>query len=507
MQARPSRRRLLRGAAAIAAGALASGALPTPWGAGIRPARAQSAGRVVVVGAGLAGLTAAWELRKGGVAVDVLEALPRVGGRTWTLRDNWFGGQYAEAGADFVDPAYANFLSLLAEFGLALEPIAAGRGGFYLNGIYRPGNDLSVYGSAVERSQQRLRQAVVQLAGLVEDPSLPWESPDAGMLDPRNLAAWLQEQQPHTVVKRYYEMLWTSLYGTPPEGLNLLQYARDQRLALDPPEGTAARVQGGADQLARSIGLALGERLRLPVTVTALEQTDAGVRVTYDEHGGARTLDADYAILALPPPALRALTFSPALSEAKRSGVAQMAMGHAVKVLLQYRGRFWRDTSVSGSLITDLPVQRVFDATATQGGERGILACSVGGAQATRLASLSPQTRVQACAQAIEQVYGGSTLFERGQSVVWDDAPTAGGGVSYYSPGTMTVLGPVVALPEGLLHFCGEHTDAWQGTLEGAVRSGRRAAAEVLRRRAGADLAPWLVARQLAEHARALGGE
>ena len=71
----------------------------------------------------------------------------------------------------------------------------------------------------------------------------------------------------------------------------------------------------------------------------------------------------------------------------------------------------------------------------------------------------------------------------------------------------MTVLGPVIALPEGRLHFCGEHTDAWQGTLEGAVRSGRRAAAEVLRRRAGADLTPWLVARQLAARAGALGGE
>ena len=184
-----------------------------------------------------------------------------------------------------------------------------------------------------------------------------------------------------------------------------------------------------------------------------------------------------------------------------------MPMGHAVKVLLQYRSRFWRDAGASGSLITDLSVQRVFEATATQGGERGILACSIGGAEAARLAAQSAQARVRLCAQAIEQVYGGGSLLERGQSVVWDELPTAGGGVSYYPPGTMTVLGPVVALPEGRLHFCGEHTDAWQGTLEGAVRSGRRAAAEVLRRRAGADLTPWLVARQLAAHARALGGE
>ena len=93
------------------------------------------------------------------------------------------------------------------------------------------------------------------------------------------------------------------------------------------------------------------------------------------------------------------------------------------------------------------------------------------------------------------------------ETVVWDDFPTTRGGVSYYPPGTMTVLGPVVALPEGRLHFCGEHTDAWQDTVEGAVRSGRRAAAEVIRRRMGAELAPWLVARQLAEHAAALGGE
>ena len=309
MPARPTRRRFLRGTAAIAAGALASGTLPTPWSTTARPAHAQGSGRVVVVGAGLAGLAAAWELSKAGVPVDVLEAQPRVGGRTWTLRDGWFGGQYAEAGADFVDPAYENFQSLLAEFGLALEPIPAGRGGFYLNDFYRAGNDLAVYGSAVERSQQRVRRAAEQLGGLIEDASLPWASPDAPTLNPRGLADWLQGQEPHAVVQRYYEILWTSLYGTEPGSLNLLQYARDQRLALDGATGTPARVQGGADQLARSVGVALGQRLRLPVTVKALEQTDTGVRVSYDERGGARTLDADYAILAVPPPALRALTF------------------------------------------------------------------------------------------------------------------------------------------------------------------------------------------------------
>jgi monoamine oxidase len=243
------------------------------------------------------------------------------------------------------------------------------------------------------------------------------------------------------------------------------------------------------------------------VRVTTIEQTDGGVSVTYEERGGPRTLTADYAVLAVPPPALREITFRPGLSAAKRATIFELPLGHAVKVLIQYRHRFWRETGVNGSLITDLPVQRVFDATATQPGERGILTCSVGGTHATRFAQLPPEARAVLCAQAIEQVYGGTAFLERGQSVVWEELPTTRGGVSYYPPGTMTVLGPAVALPEGRLHFCGEHTDAWQGTLEGAVRSGRRAAAEIIRRRAGADLAPWLVARQLAAHAAALGGE
>jgi len=500
-----SRRRLLRGAAAIAGG-LAAAALPAPWRAGLRAARAQGEGRVVVIGAGLAGLSAAWELVKAGVPVDVLEARPRVGGRTWTIREGWLGGQYAEGGADFVDDSQTTLQALLADFGLALDPLPAGRAGFYLQGLYRAGNDLDEYGVAVERSAARVRTAISQLAAMIDDPSTPWTSPSADSLSPRSLADWLQDQEPHAIVQRYYEVLWTSVYGVEPTGVSLLEYARDQRLAADTPPGQLYRVQGGADQLARSIGITLGDRLRLPVAVTTVEQTDSGVRVTYGERGGGRTLDADYAILAVPPTVLRALTFQPPLSEAKQASFSQLPLGRSVKILLQYRGRFWRDLGVSGSLISDQPIQRVFDATATLPGERGILACLVGGADAGRFGQLPPEARVAVAAQAIQQVYGGVGLLERGQSVVWEEYPTTRGGVSYYPPGTMTVLGPVVALPEGRLHFCGEHTDTWQGTMEGAVRSGRRAAAEVIQRRAGADLASWLVARQLAEHAAALRG-
>jgi len=504
---RVNRRRLLRGAMTIAAGVLAAGPLPAPWRDGLRAARAQGAGRVVVIGAGLAGLSAAWELVKAGVPVDVLEARPRVGGRTWTIRDGWLGGQYAEGGADFLDDSQMALQALLAEFGLALDPLPSGRAGFYLQGFYRTGNDLDEFGAAAERSAARVRSAMSQLAAMIPDPTAPWTSPNADLLNLRSLSDWLQDQEPQAIVKRYYEILWTSGYGVEPSGISLLQYARDQRLAADAPPGQYYRVQGGADQLARSIGITLGDRLRLPVTVTAVEQTDSGVRVTYDERGGTRTLDADYAILAVPPTVLRTLTFQPALSEAKRASFSQVALGRSVKLLLQYRSRFWRETGVSGSLVSDLPIQRVFDATATLPGERGILACMVGGTDAERFAQLPPEARVGVAAQAIQQVYGGAGLLERGQSVVWDEYPTTRGGVSYYPPGTMTVLGPVVALPEGRLHFCGEHTDAWQDTMEGAVRSGRRAAAEVIQRRAGADLAPWLVARQLAEHAAALGEE
>src|SRR3954451_6236204 len=154
-----NRRDFLRAAAALAASVVGDPLLPATWRAGLRPARAQTAGRVVVVGAGLAGLTAAWELQKAGVPCDVLETRARVGGRAWTVREGWLGDQYAEAGADLVGPAYQNFREVLAEFGLTLDQVPTGRGGFYLQGLYRPGNDLDVYGASAERSQDRLRRA------------------------------------------------------------------------------------------------------------------------------------------------------------------------------------------------------------------------------------------------------------------------------------------------------------------------------------------------------------
>jgi monoamine oxidase len=282
-----------------------------------------------------------------------------------------------------------------------------------------------------------------------------------------------------------------------------LQLARDRRLGAT---GSTFRFAAGADQLAQAIGLALGERLRLPAAVLAVEHDEQEVRVTYTEGPSTRIVAADQVVFAVPPPALRDLPIQPPLSAAKQAALRGIPLGRAVRVLLQYRRRFWRDVGASGTLLTDLPVQQVVDATAGQPGERGILACTIGGAVAAQLAALPHDRRVATCAQAIETVYGGAGLLERAQSTVWEETSAPRGCVSYYPPGSMTVLGPVIGLPEGRLHFCGEHTDAWQGTLEGAVRSGERAAGEVLERRAGRPLSPWLLARRVQAHAGAPAG-
>ncbi|MGH2404033.1 MAG: flavin monoamine oxidase family protein, partial [bacterium] len=157
----------------------------------------------------------------------------------------------------------------------------------------------------------------------------------------------------------------------------------------------------------------------------------------------------------------------------------------------------------SGFVVTDLPVHCVWEATGNQTGRRGILTCFLGGADAERLGRMNPRERIESALAQVERVYPGSRrAFEQGASIYWNDQRFTRGSYSHYSPGTMTVIGPTVALPEGRLHFAGEHTDMVQGFMEGAVASGRRAAAEIGRRAQGLEIASWLLDRQLRNASR-----
>ncbi len=492
-----TRRELLRRAAlalpALAALPRAAVGLATPPAA--TPAgQASQATRVIVVGAGLAGLAAAFELVEAGHSVTVLEARDRPGGRVHTLRQPFGDGLYAEAGAISFSDGYRHFLHYVKRFDL---PAVAPRGGpqtsvFHLRGKrleVAPGGGprLADWPFGLTDEEKRLGlgglyQRSFAAADEIGDPTDPaWRLEPFQRLDQVTLAQYVASQGlSGEAVELLGDVLWFG-YGWP-------QVSALHRLLSDVALYNRGRqvmvLTGGNDRLPQAFAAALGDRIRYASPVSRIQrQPQGGVSVAFHQGGAEHRLEADRLVCAVPSPALGKIQFAPELPAAKRRIFEHLEYLPVTRLYLQTKRRFWADGGRAGTAFTDLPIQLVVEqplGRSAGADARGILECHVKGPEAARLAAMEEPARLALAVENLEKVHPGFRRFyESGTSVSWGADPWAGGAYAWWKPGEMTAWMPELARPEGALHFAGEHTSLLGRTMEGALESGNRAAREV----------------------------
>jgi monoamine oxidase len=418
-----------------------------------------SGASVLVAGAGLAGLAAAHDLVNLGANVTVVEARDRVGGRVWTIRTPFAESQHAEAGGDMIDEEQHEIRALAAEYKLSLSRIL--RHGFAYVRTDSSGKPRIVRQSS-GRGWARLAEA---LAGHVRPYKLAeqrWDSPIAAAIGRQSVAAWLDE------VKADEELRTTTtglrgFFLADPEELSLIALV-DQFGANDGvAPGSMYRIDGGNDALPAAIASRLGQRVRLRTEVVAVSQRGSTVRVTVKHDGAQSHVEADYAVLALPTPLLRRIPITPSLPARQHEAYVALKYGRATKTLLQVSKRFWRAAGRPRAFGSALPFGAVWEANEEQRGRPGILALLAGGSASDATQSIVTRSGPQALLQ-----------------IVWEHDPYARGGYAFFDPAFDPELRPWLSRPAGRLFFAGEHTSLrWQGYMNGAVESGRRAAAEV----------------------------
>ncbi|MEU4832157.1 FAD-dependent oxidoreductase [Streptosporangium sp. NPDC023615] len=434
---------------------------------------------VVVVGAGLAGLTAATGLAARGVEVTVLEARDRVGGRTRGIEVE--PGGWVDAGAAYLGDRHTALIALMGELGLRTTPATvAGDSRFALGDgeLTRPGRFPPLSAVALGEMFDALDELVRTVGA-----DAPWASADATRLDTLTAAEWAREHLRHPDARLFFPLFLGEMMAADPADVSVLHMAFYLRSGggiryLNAFEGGAQehRIAGGAHRLCERLAAGPGIRVYLNEPVRAIHQDDDGVTVTTR----AGSLRADAVVVAVPPSLADTIDHGPALP-APRS-TERTAPGCAVKVHLVYPAPVWREHGLSGwSVSARGPLLSTVDDSPADG-TVGVLTGFVTGGEAHRFARLGEgERRERAVAQAARLFPGLPPPIGFHVTDWIGEDYSRGCYAALFGPGDWPRLGPHLTAPHRRVHWAGTETSVeFFGLMEGAVRSGHRAAEEII---------------------------
>lgn len=489
-----SRRSLLGGSAA---GVVTAGLLRAdPAAAATVPQAAATTLRadVVVVGAGLAGLTAARRLVAAGRSVVVLEARDRVGGRT--LNHQVGPGRVADLGGTWIGPTQDHIAALAKQVGVTSFPeYDEGEAVYYADGMRSTYSDTGPTGGAP--SDPAILADLVALVALVDRMAgeipvdEPWKAANAEDYDRQTLDTWLREHSTNPKTRRVASAAFEAIFGAEARDVSLLYTlwyvavagneknpGTFERLINVRDGAQARRFVTGAQDISLRMARALGNRVHLSTPVRRIEQTADGVTVVSDRV----TVRGQRVVVAVPPVLAGRIDYTPALPSRRDGFTQRVPQGALLKCEAIYDTPFWRQDGLTGAVVSDTgPAKICYDVTPVAGTPGGLLGF-VGGDEARRYSGRPEELRTAVLANFV--TYFGSKAAQPREFVVQDwttELWSRGCPVDVLPPGVLTEYTSASTDPVGRIHWAGTETATyWHGYMDGAVRSGERVVAELL---------------------------
>ncbi len=445
--------------------------------------------KIIIVGAGMAGLAAAYELKRAGHEIVLLEAQQRVGGRLQTYREPFTHGLYAEAGGMRLPASHALTMAYVEKFKLQTAPFTMGNPQCYvfINGkkmrLAEFRHNPNALGFDLKENERGKTAAELWNAAL---------EPIEKKLHEKGEVAWdeILAEYDNDSLREFLEKRGWSEGAIEMFGLFAGYEGRQNASFIDiirPEIGGSfqnlVELVGGADTLPNAFLPALARHIRFGAKAIALDQTPDAVTVHYKTRAGRFAETGAYALLTLPFPVMRHIEVLKPFSRAKQRALRQVHYDASTKVLLQCKRRFWEeDDGIFGAgTVTDLPIRNLYYPDHGRETGRGVLLASYTWAEdAQRWGSLEPQDRIEQAIEDVAKIHPQIlTEFEVGASKVWHDDEYAGGAFALFEPGQFTRLYDAICQNEGRYYFAGEHASVYHRWIQGAIESGLRAASEI----------------------------
>lgn len=448
---------------------------------------------VAIVGAGMAGLYAAYILRNAGILANIYEASDRTGGRIHTARNLMGIGTHTELGAEFIDSTHTDILRLADDFNLSLldtqtkEENALTSVRYYFDGkLITDAEILSLFNPFVSRIEQ-------DIEAFSDNFNYKQSSEHDQRLDRLSLTEYLQEIGISGLLFKLIDIAYTTEYGldsSMQSCINFLMLINPQmqnRFNYSGYSDERFKIVGGNQSLTDSLADLMDGQIYTDKSLSSIAQQNSGDKVALQftsKGGGTETVVADFVIITIPFTILRDIELDYPMSAAKKTAIRELGYGQNAKFFVGLQKKVWREQGATGFMFSDTTVQNGWDHTQLQNGAGAGYTIFTGGETSKEMRNRDNKQFAELCMPVLEQVFPGMTASATGvySRFYWPDHAYSKASYVCFKPGQYTTLEGAQSATEGQLYFAGEHCSfEFQGFMNGAAQTGRLAAEAIIR--------------------------